>query len=659
VKEKEHKNYRSIQRKKKPNQHPANNEFPKDENGVIYVRQSKIVQMQKNIHSFEMQTGKFLEYFRNKGCTGYIEIVADDEGMSGTKDIHEMPGLTRVMRLIDGRELLRGKKIGWAAAVHVNRFTRDKWLVKPGTIMKACYDNDVWIATLRMDFNFKDEYCQRVFMIEAEESARHLEWMKLVLGGGLRAASDRGYYDSRFLSPGYIVDRSDPLKKKYIVYRPHAEVVYWLFKRYFELDGNFPALRREVDSMPYLFPKFESWVDSKNIGKFLVKEIEDGPHQGNYKPSERGLRSILTNPVYIGWWIPIEGGVIENNHEPIVDEWLFTYAHKRLSTHDLNGERQKPALVRNGDTEALLKKVTVGENGHRVYAKTDRKCGYYVACTYGTLSQEYEVSVSVKWLDEVFLEKFLERVVSIDPAKFSDWEDAIEQKQATREERKKLIRRQVNDARRQRRETMDILDDPEVPKTKQMKIDYANKVAGLEAKIAEWEQQLEAPNDEDDEEVIYEISTLIPRIGDVWPRLPFDKKLRFVGALVNRASLRSVAPNWLELRIEWKMEGWETDIAYIQALKGTGKKWTKEEEKLLGELYLLGEAEELLEAFPDRSWQGIYNHANKLGMHRISSGRGPGGTRLDNRIALNDAKFMEEHAIASDKKVHWLRPWSG
>ena len=63
--------------------------------------------------------------------------------------------------------------------------------------MKICFEHNVWIATLRMDFNFKDDYCQRVFMLEAEESARHLEWMKLVLGGGKKAASSRGYYDSR------------------------------------------------------------------------------------------------------------------------------------------------------------------------------------------------------------------------------------------------------------------------------------------------------------------------------------------------------------------------------------------------------------------------------------------------------------------------------
>ncbi len=231
-------------------------EFPLDEPGVLYARQSSFKQLQNNIHSFEMQTDKFLEHFRNRGCTGDIEIITDDEGMSGTMDIHEMPGLTRLMRLIEGKELINGKRVKWIAAVHVNRFTRDKWLVKPGTIMRACYENDVWISTLRMDFNFQDEYCQRVFMIEAEESARHLEWMKLVLGGGRITASSNGYYDGRWIVPGYIVDRSDEKRKKYIIYEPHAKIVKWLFRRFLELDGNFPQLCREVAKEPFLFNYF-------------------------------------------------------------------------------------------------------------------------------------------------------------------------------------------------------------------------------------------------------------------------------------------------------------------------------------------------------------------------------------------------------------------
>jgi hypothetical protein len=188
--------------------------FPKEKDGVIYVRQSSLTQQQSNIHSFEMQTDKFEEHFRNMGCAGHIEIVADDEAMSGTLDIHKRPGLTKVVQMIEREE------IGWVGAVYVNRLTRDPWLITPGMVMKICHDHDVWISTLRMHFNFKDEYCQRVFMLEAEEAARHLKWMKTVLGGGKSIASDHGYYDGRYISPGYIVDRTDPQRKKYIILPP-------------------------------------------------------------------------------------------------------------------------------------------------------------------------------------------------------------------------------------------------------------------------------------------------------------------------------------------------------------------------------------------------------------------------------------------------------
>ena len=202
-------NVRSINKKQNTNATSwtvNSTEFPKDKDGVIYVRQSSPTQQQKNIHSFEMQTDKFLEHFRNMGCTGHIEIIADDEGLSGTLDIHKRKGLARVVKLIEEG------KIGWLGGVYVNRFTRDPWLITPAVLMKKCYEHHVWIATLRMNFNFEDEYCQRVFMLEAEESARHLKWMKVILGGAKSVASDNGYYDGRFIVPGYIVDRSDEQK---------------------------------------------------------------------------------------------------------------------------------------------------------------------------------------------------------------------------------------------------------------------------------------------------------------------------------------------------------------------------------------------------------------------------------------------------------------
>src|SRR5262249_54447517 len=139
------------------------------------------------------------------------------------------------------------------------------------------------------------------------------------------------------------------------IYEPHAKIVRWLFCRFFELDGDFPQLCGEVEKLPFLFPAFESWVDPRNISKFSGNKgkkresrITEGPYAGCYRATLHGLKSILTNPVYMGWWLPIGGGVVENTHPPIVEEALFTFAHKRLSVYDLTGERQKPERINRG-----------------------------------------------------------------------------------------------------------------------------------------------------------------------------------------------------------------------------------------------------------------------------------------------------------------------
>lgn len=608
-------------------------EFPKEEPGVIYVRQSSLVQQQNNIHSFEMQTDKFVEYFRAQiKCTGPIEIIADDEGISGTKDIHERAGLSRVMRLIEGKELLAGQRLGWIGAIHINRLTRDKWLVTPGTIMKECYEHNVWIATLRMNFNFQDEYCRRVFMIEAEESARHLEWMKLVLGGGKFTASSNGYYDGRWIAPGYMVDRSDDKRKKYIIYEPHAEIVKWLFRRFFDLDGNFPQLCREVAKKPLLFPAFESWVDPKTVSKFSGNKgkkrgslITEGPNAGCYKATLHGLKSILTNPVYIGWWLPIGGGVVENNHPAIINEVLFIFAHKRLSIYDLTGERQKPERVnRIGEGKGILKKVLrdYRDNPMYVHFADDGKTRfrYRSLKSDGITAPTYQYSVEVPEYDQIFLEKLFERIKVLE--KLENWADKLQERLAIQrqqqDEKKHLLRKQIDRATRQRAEIMNTLSDPDIPKSKQMKIDYANQAAGLEKKIHQWELELEAPpSDEDDEVTLYQIHSLLPDIKKDWNSLSFEVRLRFVGALVRKVVLTPVAPSWMKLEIYWKSAiGNFMDTGYIRRFQANRSTWTEEEDTLLREIYPNTDALEILKRFPGRTWRSILIRAHKLKVTR-------------------------------------------
>lgn len=649
---------RNIQQREDPARqiyNPA--DFPFALDGIIYVRQSTEYQRENNIHSYEMQTSKFEEHFRKRGCIGHIEIIADDEDgkTSGTLAIHNRPGLSRIVKLLekDG-----GKRIGWIAAVAVNRFTRDKWLVTPGTLMQLCYDHNVWISTLRMDFNFKDDYCQRVFMLEAEEAARHLEWMKVILGGGKKAASNHGYYDGRPVAPGYIVDRSDPTRKKYVLYEPTVEPTLQLFRRFFALDYNFTRLCREVEAMPYLYPPFESWVDKKTIAKFGIKQIGDGPYKGYYKPTRSGLVSILTNPVYIGWWLPLSGGYIPNNHPRLIpeeEEMLFWLAHKRLSVDDLNGNRQRePLLTRYGQAEGLLKKILETEDGQHFYAIRDSGRDVYRCTNHtGLVVINHILSINVSVLDPLFLARFFEQLRNWKG--YTNWEEQMEQLQKQREERVNIIKRQIAQARRQWQESMDILKNPDIRKTTQMRIDLGDTCAGLEQRIADLEKDLEErlEGEEDDTVTQYKIPTLLLDLIENWENMAFTTRLRLVNALTRKVVVSCPAPAFFKVAIHWKRPTWGVDVAIVRRPFANATYWTKEEDALLRNVYEKASPQEILKLYPERSWVAIKHRGVRLGLQRNYPHRsGICSTYQD--LSLRDLEFAKEHGIApNDKTPHW------
>ncbi|GHO95212.1 hypothetical protein KSF_052600 [Reticulibacter mediterranei] len=506
-------------------------------------------------------------------------------------------------------------------------------------------------------------------MLEAEEAARHLDWMKLVMGGGKAIASGNGYYDGRFIAPGYIVDRSDPKRKKYIIYEPHAKVVKWLFHRFLELDGNIWELCREIEKMPFLFPKFEDWIDPKNVSKFAAgghkrsSLIKEGPYAGNYKSTIYGVRYILCNPVYIGWWLPINGGVIENNHDSIIDETLFTYAHKRLSNYDLNGERRKPERVtRPGEAKGILKKVLHDDRNQRMYASLGPRHGgkeftYYQSNEKSGLSSKFRYAADVQLIDTVFLEKFLERIEAL--KKLDDWKDKQEERlaeiTAAQAYNKSLIQKQIKDAQARWQEMFDTLHDHEIPKTKQMKIEYANQMAGLEGKIAEWENKLEAPEDEDEEVTLYEIHSLLPDITSKWDKLSFEVRLRFVGAVTRKVVLWQVAPTWLKIDIHWKEAiGNFIDTGHFKRKYSNKTRWTPEEEAILHEMYPKADGAEILAALPDRSWVSIMHRADRLYIDRERNTHNSIPTSAKNYGTLEDKEYEKEHRLSpNSKNVQW------
>ena len=184
-----------------------------------------------------------------------------------------------------------------------------------------------------MVFNFNNPMHLKMFRYLAELAAEYIPThIKLLHQARLRKARLGFYAGQGTVASGYIVDYNEDSRTfgKIICYRPHTPPVLQFFERYYELGSNFNALCREVDDMAYVFPDFESWVDKRNTNHW--KKRKRAP--GGYKLTRYGLHSILTNPVYIGWWV-VAGDVINrDHHERIIDashEYLFWYAFGRLS----------------------------------------------------------------------------------------------------------------------------------------------------------------------------------------------------------------------------------------------------------------------------------------------------------------------------------------
>lgn len=639
-------------------------DLPTDKPGVIYVRQSRDVQVRENIHSYEMQTELFEKHFREQGFTQEIIIIADDEGMSGTLDIHKRPGLTRVMRLIEGEELLHGKRVGWIAAVAVNRFSRDPWLITPGVLMKTCHQHNVWLATLRMYFNFKDPYCQRVFMIEAEEAARHLEWMKTIMGGAKKAASAKGYYDGRVLSPGYIVDRTDPQRMKLMPYEPHVAPTQWLYNRIVELDFNVRGLCREVNALPYLYPKMDSSLDPRTLRRFRMGTVTEGPYAGHHKPSRQGILSILTNPVYIGWWIPIEGEIVKNNHPAIIDEELFWLVFDRISLYDLEGNRVKPDTVtRNGAAMGVLKKVLVDEKGKHFYG-TIAHGGRYCILERNTLVTTGFKTLTVHLIDGVFLARFFERLRNW--TGFEDWSERIQHKEKDLKKKKEHIYKLIAEVQNEWTETMETLTNPSIAKTEQMKAFLARKCQGLEERQAQLEQDLNtSEGDEMDELYQYKIATLLPDLIAEWEALPFEKRLTVVSAFVKQVIVEEVSPSWLKMTIAWKRADWGIEERHVLRENTAKQFWTEEDDALLKALYPTTDTLAILHQLPTRNYNMLTARASFLGIPRYVKDKGRLGIARSapttegeikeryHRFSMVDWQYMDAHALTITNSATW------
>ncbi len=383
----------------------------------IYARQSTPAQVLKNFESTEMQTDDLIQYLVERGVKdGSWQLFDADLGLSGTLPIDKRTGL---------QELVERIKAGIIKAVlvyQISRLFRDDTGVEYNTFARICKEHDCILVTADcMVFNFNNRMHVKMFPFLAEYAAEYIpQQIGLLQAARLRKARRGLFVGFGYPARGYIVDYNKESKtyRKYILYSFHQEAVVNLFERFYALDGDLTQLCREVEAMPYVFKSFDASVDRRNVRDDTWKKVP-----GGYHISRRGIISILTNPVYIGWWIVAGDIVSTKNHDPIFPPdkfYLFWFAFDCLAEFTIEGEVNKKRRVaprhfyqrHTKDERGLLKDRIETPEGTpiRVHLSATKHHSYRTPKQGSILFRKLESDIEIDLVDTAFTTLFFEHL---------------------------------------------------------------------------------------------------------------------------------------------------------------------------------------------------------------------------------------------------------
>ncbi len=645
-------------------------EYPIDHLLAIYARQSRAEQVENNPESFQMQTQGLLTLALDLGWKpDLIHTFVENEQAngswkhaSGTKRIDERPKLQEIVDLIES------DTVKAVLVFLVDRLFRDEDMTEAGVFARICREHQCIVLTSEGDiFDFTNRRDYDRFIDEAKAGGDFItHYLKGRALPARRQKALRGEYDGRSVPVGFTVERRvKGLVRKYMIYEPYAEVVRWIFKRYRELGGNFALLYRELCARPYMFPLYQAgeYIPHNTLGK----------NEHGYILTKPGLKGLLTNVAYIGYWYVDGAELRKDNHPAIVDEGDFWYAFDRLSPITIDGEPREQYVERARfnrvgtiPADALLNGIVDSEGEYTVYviqhAEKPSKACYVMTNNKHYGATRTQGSIQVVKLDALFTTCLFEKLEAGKHLRQqfagTPWEnkiDGLDNYLATQLiDVAKVHRQQAAGIKKkieeytEEAENLDHtlhygskgLDGATIEK-------YATRLGNLRRSIEQLRVKLKKSQRAQED-----LQKFVERLDDipaVWHEMgkedgtTYEKQQRFIKLVTRSITLTRVAPNWLCLDIAWLSTETTNSVCYIWQQGGNGKPWTDEENTLLQSLYEQAERATILQALPKRNWSAIMIQAKRLGLSRPYSQKHSG---LPIMLSLDDATFMQEHGIS-------------
>jgi len=588
----------------------------------IYPRVSTKEQI-KNVSAEMQQDRSFAIKCGWEDTAGNIIVDTSDLGKSGQLRMAERQAFKHMLRRIENRE------IGAVVACNVDRLFRNKWGDEYGRFMQICHDNNVIVVTPDFVYDFKVDWHIDRFKRRCEEAWNYLLYH--IYGRMLKAVDEcgrNGFWAGGSMPTGFAVDMREKIDGrkngewgKLVAAEPYADLinehVFWRLKK---LHGNVRGLFRELcqkaESSP-LFPAPEPNTDF--FIKYALKRVDGG----FIIASESSIRDMLTNVAYIGWWVYKGELISKENHPAIVDYRLFEYAYNSLSLTKLDGspnpyvqeKRQKYAKRFVPERPAYLNNcIETSDESLSLYAtpggreeKNQRKLYYIFSARKGGDRGSFKHTLSVEEIDRIALNTLRQHLLSPEAeTEFKDFNTA--DAAAIKEAQLDLsdIDRDIRGMENLRRETLATIKSGRVKNPEVLgELDTQYTHLGEELiRLKNLRENTSVVARRNEERKTYR--DVMKVVGDEWEHVVMDEdKVKLVRLFIHKVIVDMLSPQFFALTIKWLDNDWNTDhlVCYRNGLPTP--LWTKEEDDVLAEHWLIGGPEELMELLPRRSWKTI------------------------------------------------------
>lgn len=561
-------------------------------------------------------------------ANGQIHVEERDIGISGTKNHKFRPGLAALI------EAISAGRVEAVYVVHISRLYRDQTLIDAMTFADLCKRHNVVIVTPQLIFDLNQDLYFDIYKMEIENAVRELKVMKLRLTGNKLLKARHGYYDGRGIEWGYTLDldKESPTYQKLVPYEPHAAVVREVFRLalYYRTARK---VRQHMLEHDFYFPPFAPEVMETIKGRHSLKSCRLRG-DGSWLPSKQAVLSILTNPVYVGWWL-VQGEVIsKTNHPVIVDEETFWAVQEIWNPIDYRTGKPNAAYSFNAGRDTGRRALLTGLLYCGEHPEDGEWSQHYLCANFGQVNKDgsrqnwYICAVDYQEdhrqnacfhtrqevIDEAIVAHVLQRV-SLDGVTREVVEHLEQESEQERAE-----------ARRHKSLRDQLLREIEGLKKKlpwaETKSDYGILMAEIHQRERQIEQLMRPKWSADGlltVAQVVEVEAFLRTLSRAWPRVKPETKRWFLEVLLDRVTIYHDRSQMVYLHLRWRTGLVDVLRVYrVHPPRPEGWRWdTWEDEAIRAHYPTCQHVSEVLSLVkPFRNWWGAKQRASQLGVHR-------------------------------------------